>query len=301
MSEVKVLKPPGELIVIDDRQVHFQRSGEGSPLVVFESGIFSESMAFFPVQSEISKDTCTLSYDRAGHGYSDPSPNTKRIWSVIVDEFCELLDTLDIWEPMILVGWSAGAQYIRNFADKYPERVAGLVFLDSPIDDGLASFPDELSQIIKEDDERFRLDFLSKSKMSIEELLDEFGENPPWSGRHPDTHSYYQNLASPEQFKYFLDLLSFWKEEEKKGERRISTLGDIPLTVIYAIEKESQLFSEDQLQKSNRIWAEKQAELATLSTSHQLIEVVCGHDIANEKPEVVIAAVLEMIELVRSG
>ena len=300
MADFKALKPPGELIDLNGRRVHIQRSGEGSPLVVFESGIFSDSMAFYRVQSEISKVTSTLSYDRAGHGYSDPSPQSKRSWTVIVDEFSGLLDHLEVREPMILVGWSAGSLYVRTYADRYPDRVAGLVFLDSPIDDGVKAYPDDLSRIIQKDDENFRQDFLKKSKMSREELLVEFGDKPPWSGRHPETHPYYLDQASPDQYKFFLELATAWEEEEKTRERKISTLGDIPLSVIYAIEEESQIFTDEQHQLVNSIWAEKQGELAALSTQNQLIEVVCGHDIANEKPGVVVDVILEMIGLVRS-
>ena len=79
----KVLTPPGELIDLKGRKVHIQRSGSGSPTVVFESGIISDSFAFHRVQPEIAQITSTISYDRAGHGYSDPSPTLERVESFV--------------------------------------------------------------------------------------------------------------------------------------------------------------------------------------------------------------------------
>ena len=64
------LSPPGELIDVNGRKVHVQRYGKGSPTVVFESGLLSNSLAFAKVQPEIAKITSALSYDRAGMGYS---------------------------------------------------------------------------------------------------------------------------------------------------------------------------------------------------------------------------------------
>ncbi len=298
-KKYKVLKPPGELIDVNGRNVHIQRIGLGSPTVLFESGIFSYSLAFHRVQRVISEHTSTISYDRAGLGYSDPSSNPIRIWSAFVDELSVLLDTLSISEPIVLVGWSAGAQFIRNFADRFPERVAGLVLIDSSVDNLSDAFPDDISQINEKSDQDRNEEFIRLSKLSREKILNEFKENPPWINHHPDTYSYYEDLAGPENFKYFLQLRSFWLEEEKKGDRVVRTLGDIPMNVIYAIDEIYPPYSQEQIDIMNNIWRQAQKELAGLSTQHRLIEVVCGHDIANEKPEVVIDAVIDIINQVR--
>ncbi len=41
------------------------------------------------------------------------------------------LSALEISGPPILVGHSAGGLYIRKYAELHPERVEGLVFIDS--------------------------------------------------------------------------------------------------------------------------------------------------------------------------
>lgn len=102
------LQPPGELIDVNGRKVHVQRMGTGSPIVLFEAGLSTDSLAFYGVQIELSKFTHTISYDRAGMGYSDRSPNPERTSKVFVAELLELVKVLNLTEPLILAGWSAG-------------------------------------------------------------------------------------------------------------------------------------------------------------------------------------------------
>ena len=55
-----------------------------------------------------------------------------------------LLDRGHVPGPFVLVGHSSGAQYVRIFAGRYPEQVAGMVLLDGqPAEafEGLPSFP----------------------------------------------------------------------------------------------------------------------------------------------------------------
>ena len=55
-----------------------------------------------------------------------------------------LLDRAHVPGPFVLVGHSSGAQYVRIFAGRYPEQVAGMVLLDGqPAEafEGLPSYP----------------------------------------------------------------------------------------------------------------------------------------------------------------
>jgi len=302
MSEYKAaLTPPGELINVKGRKVHVQRSGTDSPTVVFESGIFGDSLEFSKVQPEIAKVTSTISYDRAGMGYSEPSSDPNRVISVITKELLDLLETLKISKPVILVGWSAGGLYIRKFADEYPERVSGMVLIDSSVESDVDYFPDDLAQIFKQGRNDAAARLTRFSRMTRKEILDEFGSNPPWKDRHPDVHKYYLDRISPEEPKSFLLVLSYWWQEHKERDRLLKSLGDIPLTVIYAISEEDPQFNEEQNNQVNKIWSDLQRELAELSTQNRLIDVISGHDIANEEPEIVIEAILDIVNQVRSA
>jgi len=82
-------------------------------------------------------------YDRAGRGWSDPAPVPQDGVAVATDLHF-LLERARLPGPFVLVGHSSGAQYVRIFAGRYPEQVAGVVLLDGqPAEafEGLPSYP----------------------------------------------------------------------------------------------------------------------------------------------------------------
>lgn len=106
--------------------------GDGTPLVVFEAGMSAPAASWVHTQREVSARARTLSYDRAGYGGSDVDSQDRTI-ERIADDLTALLDLLGERSPVILVGHSWGGPIIRLFADRHPERVAGLVFVDATV------------------------------------------------------------------------------------------------------------------------------------------------------------------------
>jgi pimeloyl-ACP methyl ester carboxylesterase len=103
--------------------------------VVFEAGMTAPAASWIHTQREISARTRTLSYDRAGYGGSDIDPHDRTLERT-VDDFTGLLDGLDgrgAAEPVVLVGHSWGGPILRLFAERNPQRVAGLVFVDASV------------------------------------------------------------------------------------------------------------------------------------------------------------------------
>ena len=82
------------------------------------------------VQPQVAQFARAVSYDRAGHGWSDPArePRTAR---QIAQELHTLLDATDVPGPYVLVGHSFGGYVSQAFAHKYRDEVAGMVLVDS--------------------------------------------------------------------------------------------------------------------------------------------------------------------------
>jgi pimeloyl-ACP methyl ester carboxylesterase len=118
-----------ELVKVGDLKVETKFDGTGAPAVIFESGFTGGLFLWQPVQSEIAKQTLTLSYERAGLGRSDPGPDPRSA-EQIARELHALLVAKAIPVPYILVGHSAGGLFVRVFAHLYPKEVAGLVLVD---------------------------------------------------------------------------------------------------------------------------------------------------------------------------
>jgi len=118
-----------ELVQVGKRRIEAKVEGTGRPAVIFESGFTGGLFLWAPIQSQIGKETLTLSYERASLGRSDPGPEPRSA-EQIARELHALLGAKAIAPPYILVGHSAGGLFVRVFAHMYPKEIAGLVLVD---------------------------------------------------------------------------------------------------------------------------------------------------------------------------
>jgi pimeloyl-ACP methyl ester carboxylesterase len=128
---------PGLLVRVDGRQIHLQvRAAEShGPTVVLEAGMGSFSPNWYWVQEELAPVVRSVSYDRAGLGWSRGSPRPRDAQTIAM-ELRDALREAAIEPPYVLAGHSFGGLPVRAFADLYPELTAGLVLVD-------ASHPDQ--------------------------------------------------------------------------------------------------------------------------------------------------------------
>ncbi len=122
--------PPGRLVRVNESRMHVHVTGEGTPTVVFESGMGASCLSWTLVQPQVAQFARAVSYDRAGHGWSDPArePRTAR---QIAQELRTLLDAAGIPGPYVLVGHSFGGYVNRAFEHMYRNEVVGMVLVDS--------------------------------------------------------------------------------------------------------------------------------------------------------------------------
>ena len=104
------------------------------PAVVLLHGLMDNSAGFAPLLAALD-DRGALDYDLIapdwrGHGDSEPTPGAYWFPNYLAD-LEALLATLGVTEPVVLVGHSMGGQIASLYAGARPERVAGLVALDS--------------------------------------------------------------------------------------------------------------------------------------------------------------------------
>jgi pimeloyl-ACP methyl ester carboxylesterase len=120
---------PGRLVSVEGCLLHVLEEGTGSPAIVFESGIAASSLSWRPVTPLVKSYAKVVSYDRAGLGWSERCAKPRTL-TQITNELGALLERAGIGPPYILVGHSFGGLVIRAFAHRWPERAAGLVFVD---------------------------------------------------------------------------------------------------------------------------------------------------------------------------
>jgi len=103
--------------------------GAGAPAVVLEAGSGCDSGLWQEVQQRVARATASYSYDRAGHGSSDPAgPWSFEGWAADLESW---VTELRVPPPYVLAGHSFGAHIVRAFAAAHPGEVTGMVLVDA--------------------------------------------------------------------------------------------------------------------------------------------------------------------------
>ena len=129
--------PVGHLYEVEGRRLLLHQSGTGGPAVVFAPGAGCIGLDYLNIHDQVSQFTTSALYDRAGTGWSDQA-DLPRNATEVVDELRSLLRAAGVPAPYLLVGHSLGGIYTRRYAQRFPEEIAGLLFLE-PAHEG---FPD---------------------------------------------------------------------------------------------------------------------------------------------------------------
>lgn len=132
---------PGFLVDIGGRRLHAMCSGSGAPAVLIEASGLGTVLQSDAVQRTLAATQRVCSYDRAGLGWSDPSPDSVTAKSMETD-LEQLLARLHLPAPLILVASSAGGLPLELYVREHPDRVAGLVWIDALSADALDRVPE---------------------------------------------------------------------------------------------------------------------------------------------------------------
>jgi pimeloyl-ACP methyl ester carboxylesterase len=120
----------GQLIDVGPYRLHLECTGTGDPTVILEPGGGGSAASMGLIAPAVARDSRVCIYDRAGRGWSDPAPSPPD-GAQIATDLHKLLARAHVPGPYVLAGHSFGGLYVRTYAAKYPEEVAGLVLVDS--------------------------------------------------------------------------------------------------------------------------------------------------------------------------
>jgi pimeloyl-ACP methyl ester carboxylesterase len=130
----------GRMIDVGGYRLYIECSGSGSPTVVLQSGLTETSAYWVRIAPAIAQTTAVCIYDRAGHGRSE-SADGPQDGIALASDLHTLLERAGIAGPHVLVGHSSGGPYVRVFAERYSDDVAGMVLLDAQPADAFTALP----------------------------------------------------------------------------------------------------------------------------------------------------------------
>jgi len=130
----------GRMVDVGGHRLNIECSGSGGPAVVLQSGLGESSSSWSRIAPAVAASTTVCVYDRAGHGRSDEASGPQDGIALATD-LHTLLQRAGVPGPYVLVGHSSGGPYVRLFAARYPDEVAGMVLLDPQPADAFTALP----------------------------------------------------------------------------------------------------------------------------------------------------------------
>jgi len=111
-----------------DIEIHYEVYGEGIPIVLGHSFLCSTQM-WEPQVSPLEEQYQVINIDARGHGESGSITESMTLYDM-VDDVIAVMDHLGI-EKAVWGGLSIGGMVAMRAAIKYPERVLGMMLLDT--------------------------------------------------------------------------------------------------------------------------------------------------------------------------
>jgi len=292
----------GELVDVNGRNVLVHCVGEGSPAIWLENGWAAMVVTWQPFQEQLSEHARVCAYDRAGMGWSAPNGSDRTAYNSAA-EFAELLDVLGETEAFILLAWSCGAPIAQIYAAQHPDMVLGLILMDAC--------------------------GLNYDRWVMETYPFGTGQSPAGQVSWLETVRGYAEAAAAGELLY--DDISWWfnsTSSELYGERyynlilhnpnywytymwetlygvmgvhsdqakAVITQTDMPITAIIATDDPT---AEPVVQSRSWMFSTAQIANTTYSSNPRVIWAETSqHAIFRAEPELVINAVLDMIEAV---
>jgi len=245
---------PGQLVDVGGHRLHLLCVGSGTPTVILESGLGEAAAYWGWISTAVAHDTRVCAYDRAGRGWSDPAAVAQDGIAVATDLHI-LLDRGHVTGPFVLVGHSSGAQYVRIFAGRYPEQVAGMVLLDGQPAEVFESLP--IFPVFYSGFRRVSALLPSLARLGAGRVLYHAGfDTWPARARDMQRFTYSSARAARSLRDEFAELPTSLAQA-----RSFQNLGDRPLVVLTAG------------QDAEAGWLPLQDKMATLSTnsSHRIV------------------------------
>ena len=285
--------PAGVLVDVGKHRLQVICIGEGAPTVFFEASGFSNSTSSAAARTAIAARTRVCSYDRVGVGWSDSSPREMSI-GALADDLAHLQDRAHLMPPFIIVASSIGGLPAEMFARRYPDRVAGLVLLDAMTS---AMIPIATARYNMGAVKTLCTTAWAVGRIGLIRLLD------PWDLRASDSDASRRSAALMYRAQPWNTLCALARAApitQQEFDAAPALRRDVPLAVLSAEVAQgllprrlSGLIGRDDVRPELRAAHERLARQS--SRGSWRIIPGSGHLIANDRPEVVVDAVFQML------
>ncbi|MCA1054237.1 alpha/beta hydrolase [Rossellomorea aquimaris] len=291
-------------INIHNNRIEVLLKGDQGPLIVVLPGMGCSYYEWNEIIQTLSKTYRVLAFHRRGLGQSglgNGSQNT----STVVSDLDELLNHFKIDEPVYLVGHSYGGLCVQHFANVHPEKVAGVILVDSTSVELKELEKLDLPVLNQDTDEMWIekcTEYSTKDKQELLEII-----RPSLNEKQRRLPTTIQNKlldfqVNPTLYKAMASEIKEWTKDAEVI-MRLGSFPDCPLIVIgrdkeYTIESQSENgIPEWELRQLEEKWEELITNQSKLSSKSELIFASdSGHSVHLDRPDLVIECVHKVVE-----
>ncbi|MFC5524145.1 alpha/beta fold hydrolase [Rhodanobacter ginsengisoli] len=293
---------PGVLITIaPGRKLNLRCEGSGAQTVLLEAGSHADTTTWFKLQPLLAASSKVCSYDRAGYGFSDEGPLPRNLAADVADLHA-LIHHAGLKTPLVLVGHSRGSNIVRQYAQRYPIDVSGMVLIDPPAQDVAAVAPDWARQEEQMSNQRFA--FIRQCEAGAERH--QLASPPPAlehcvAGANPLASARVNAAIAAYKYKpaFWRTLMSELKDNVAVYRQPVSSKeshGSTPMIVLAATDTYADA-PADLRKKLDAARDKTQAQiLATTTRGERIVVSHASHDIQLDQPEAVANSVFALLK-----
>jgi pimeloyl-ACP methyl ester carboxylesterase len=299
----------GGLIIIStlqikERKIEILKKGNKGKVIIILTGMGCSFDEWYDITETLSETNRVVMFHRPGLGRSELKDEVRNT-EAVVNELMDLLTILVITEPIILVGHSYGGLCAQHFAKSHPQKVAGIVLVDSTSVD--LQELDELDLPVLDEDETDEV-WLEKCKSysSMEQEQLRLIVNPTLSEKLKSIPKEVQQRLldfqiRPSLYKAMYYEISNWKQDAKHIKSLAMTL-NVPL-IILGRDKEFSIklgvqggLPEEELRTFEEKWEELINRQGEISNNSKIVFVrSSSHSIHIDRPEIIIQSIDEIV------
>jgi pimeloyl-ACP methyl ester carboxylesterase len=270
---------PKEIVKSETLYPNCHCEGKGNYTIVMDAGMGNWSLFYRPVFQELKKKARICIIDRAGYAMNAVS-SKPRDAKTIAFEMDNTFEQNGITNNLILVGHSLGGLHMRMYQSLFPEKVKGIVLLESAHPNQFDRLPSAFYDLQKQ--QLTSLDNVIKLAQK-DYLKYRKGKIPTFGLPDSLLSDYYAVTTKPEYYYTMkLELLEF--ETSLKQVEKLSDLGSLPLLVIASKNSlDASVLSGKATNypfaEHNKIWLELQNDLSSLSQNSTFVESEQNHNL----------------------
>lgn len=296
-----------QMVDIGGRRLNLFCSGSGPVTVIFEAYGTGTASSWHAVQPQVARHTRACVYDRAGLGFSDPSPRIPTA-SNAADDLHKLLAAANIAPPYILAASSFGGAVAQLYAYRFPADVKGMVLVEPMHEDEekrLEKVTQGKIKMMREMEAQMRAACTAQAETGFTPGTEMFAQcigNAPASRGKALAAADRKMRSKPAYWKAMNAEVNAWAASGQELRAARKPFGNVPIIVLtrsispYATPGQPQSALNKAMEDENQLIMR---DMAALSSKGELRRIAGAPHVVHEtRPEAVVQAIGDMLKKV---